>query len=135
VAVKNDLTQFLQSAMPQHAHYSLFTATQNCPVGALVSAQRHLASGLCAGPYSSHLLLVPESSTFPSFLASNPRKKNIQKSHRHYYPYCSAHAPAMLSVTRSSPHRPACILTNSQKKIKNLKKHLYDPVLPPTLSF
>jgi len=43
--------------------------------------------------------------------------------------------PAMLSVTRSSPHRPACILTNSQKKIKNLKKHLYDPVLPPTLSF
>jgi len=129
VAVKNDLTQFLQSAMPQHAHYSLFTATQNCPVGVLASAQRYFASGLCAGPYSSHLL-VPESSTFPSFFASNPRKKAFINHTDTNTLTAPLTPPAMHSVTRGSPHRPVCKLTNSQKKLKISKNISTIPFYP-----
>lgn len=43
--------------------------------------------------------------------------------------------PAMHSLTRGSPHRPACILTNSQKKLKISKNISTIPFYPPTLYF
>lgn len=39
--------------------------------------------------------------------------------------------PAMHSLTRGSPHRPACILTNSQKKLKISKNISTIPFYPP----
>ena len=62
-------------------------------------------------------------------------KKHPKKSHRHYYTYCSAHAPGDALSDPRLPSPTGLYTYQFAEKIKNLKKHLYDPVLPPTLYF
>ena len=83
--------------------------------------------------YSSHPL-VPEKFKFSfSFLALHPIP-NSNSTHINNY-IRSAHA---WGSTSFDPRRAAPTVPNTYQfaeKIKNLKKHLYDPVLPPSYIF